>query len=125
MTTTTSYKKALILGASTNPARYSHMAALKLLSNGYPVLLIGAREGEILDHSITTEKIKVHDIHTVTMYLSAANQREYYDYLLELSPTRVIFNPGTENPELERLLIQNSVQTIRACTLVMLSTGQY
>jgi hypothetical protein len=118
-------KKILILGASANPSRYSYMAALKLHKEGHPIVLIGARNGEVLGHPIIIDKTVFSDIHTVTVYLSTTNQREYYDYLLELHPQRVIFNPGAENPELERLLSLNSVQTMRACTLVLLSSRQY
>ncbi len=121
----TNSKKTLVLGASTNPSRYSYVATLRLLSAGHPVALIGARVGKIYDYSIMTEQVTLTDIHTVTVYLSALNQREYYEYLLKLKPVRVIFNPGAENPELERMLSQNSIDVLRACTLVLLSTGQY
>jgi len=118
-------KKTLVLGASTNPSRYANIAALRLMSAGYPVALIGARAGKIYDIPILTDKADLTDIHTVTVYLSILHQREYYEYLLKLNPERVIFNPGAENPELERLLSKNSIQYLRACTLVLLSTGQY
>lgn len=117
--------KTLVLGASNNPSRYSYVATLRLLSAGHPVALIGARAGKISDYPITTDKIELTDIHTVTVYLSVENQREYYGYLLKLKPKRVIFNPGAENLELERLLKQNSINVLNACTLVLLSTGQY
>lgn len=118
-------KKTLVLGASTNPSRYANIAALRLISAGHPVTLIGARAGKIYDIPIITEKVTLTDIHTVTLYLSVLHQREYYEYLLKLNPERIIFNPGAENPELERLLSQNSIHFIHACTLVLLSTGQY
>jgi uncharacterized protein len=52
-------------------------------------------------------------------------KRQYYDYILSLKPKRVIFNPGTENSELENLLKQSNIEPIIACTLVMLSVGNY
>jgi hypothetical protein len=49
----------------------------------------------------------------------------YYDYILSLKPKRIIFNPGTENEELMKLAKQNNIQPVVACTLVMLSIGNY
>jgi hypothetical protein len=61
----------------------------------------------------------------VTLYLSPRLQKEYYDYILSLHPRRIIFNPGTENPELEDLAQAHGIEPLEACTLVLLSTGQY
>ncbi len=118
-------KKTLVLGASENPARYSYLAVNKLLGHGHPVVAIGKKKGKVQDVDIITEHPQMDDIDTVTLYLNPANQVPYYDYILSLKPKRVIFNPGTENDELERKLIQKGVNTMEACTLVLLSTGQY
>jgi len=59
------------------------------------------------------------------LYISDKFQPEYYKYVVSLNPGRVIFNPGTENPEFEELLIQNDIHVEEACTLVLLKTGQY
>lgn len=118
-------KKTLVLGASENPSRYSNMAILRLLTFGHPVVAIGNRKGKVEDVEIITEHPDMDDIDTVTLYLNPTNQKPYYDYILSLHPRRVIFNPGTENDELERKLIQKGVITQEACTLVMLGTGQY
>ncbi|MGB5274760.1 MAG: CoA-binding protein, partial [Flavobacteriaceae bacterium] len=48
-----------------------------------------------------------------------------YQDILKLNPKRVIFNPGTENPELYRLLEEQGIMAIEACTLVLLATDQY
>jgi hypothetical protein len=61
----------------------------------------------------------------VTLYLNPLNQKEYYDYIVSLKPKRIIFNPGTENEELYQIAKKNNIQTMEACTLVLLSTGQY
>jgi hypothetical protein len=53
------------------------------------------------------------------------NQKEYYNYIISLRPKRIIFNPGTENDELFDLAVQNNIKPVEACTLVLLSTGQY
>jgi uncharacterized protein len=118
-------KKTLILGASTNPSRYSFMAANRLLQYGHPIVLLGLKEGQVSGNQILTNKPKVEDIDTITLYIGPQHQPEWYDYILSLHPKRVIFNPGTENPEFENLLIQNGIRAEEACTLVLLSIGQY
>jgi uncharacterized protein len=118
-------KKTLVLGASDNPARYSYLAIQRLRKNGYPVVAIGRKNTQVADVIIEKQKKEFDDIDTVTLYLSPIHQTEYYDYILSLKPKRLIFNPGAENGELEKLAQQNNIQTTDACTLVLLSTGQY
>ncbi len=43
----------------------------------------------------------------------------------QINPKRIIFNPGTENEEFKQLATQNGVEPIEACTLVMLSIGNF
>lgn len=118
-------KKTLIIGASTDPTRYAFLAANRLLNHGHEIELIGRESGKIGNQDIQTNKPALEDVDTVTMYISPRRQPEYYDYIVGLNPKRVIFNPGTENPELEDLLAKNNIEPLEACTLVMLSTGQY
>ncbi len=118
-------KKTLVLGASENPARYSNLAINRLKNKQYPVVAIGNKTGAVAGVTIGTEKIKLDDIDTVTLYLSPQNQKEYYDYIISLHPRRIIFNPGTENDELAELAQKNNIIPQEACTLVLLSTGQY
>lgn len=118
-------KKTLVLGASLNPARYSHMAINKLVNNNHEVVAIGLREGEVSGVEITKEKELFEAIDSVTLYLSPQRQKDYYNYIISLNPNRVIFNPGTENPELYQLLSENNIESEVACTLVLLSTNQY
>ena len=101
------------------------MAISRLKSMQHPVAGIGSRAGVAAGISISTEKAPLEDVDTVTLYLNAANQKQYYDYILSLHPKRIIFNPGAENGELYELAQKNGIQPIEACTLVMLSTGQY
>lgn len=118
-------KYTLVLGASENVDRYSN-AAVKMLSKySHPVLAIGKRAGKIENTEIITDKRMVSDIDTVTLYMNAGRQREYYDYILSLHPKRIIFNPGAENEELESLAHKKNIKTLEACTLVLLTTGQY
>ncbi len=118
-------KKTVVLGASENPSRYSNMAVKRLSGNNHPVVAIGRRKGKIGDVEISTEQSSISDVDTVTLYLNPENQVPYYDYILSLEPKRIIFNPGTENDELNELAHQKGIETQEACTLVMLSTGQY
>jgi predicted CoA-binding protein len=118
-------KKTLVLGASANTERYSNLAVKKLQAYNHPVVAIGRRPGKIGDTTIQTDKNIIEDIDTVTLYLNPENQKPYYDYILSLKPKRIIFNPGTENDELESLAQKNGIKTMEACTLVLLSTSQY
>ncbi len=118
-------KKTLVIGASQNPARYSNLAVNKLIAHQHPVVALGARKGTIGSTIIETEKKPIEGIDTVTLYLNPLHQKEYYDYILSLHPKRIIFNPGAENDELEALALSKGIKVLEACTLVLLSTGQY
>lgn len=118
-------KKTLVIGASLKDERYSNKAIKKLRNYKHPVKAIGLREGAVLDVAIDKEKLDYKNIDTVTLYLNAKRQTEYYDYVVSLNPKRVIFNPGTENTEFYELLEKNKIAYEASCTLVLLSTGQY
>lgn len=118
-------KKTLVLGASDNSSRYSYLAIQRLRNKGHEVVGIGKHTGTVEDVTIETTKQPVEDLDTITLYLNPRHQKEYYDYILSLKPKRIIFNPGAENEELKQLALQNNIQPMEACTLVMLSTGQY
>ena len=118
-------KPTLVLGASDNPSRYSYMAVQKLRAHGHPVNAIGRKKAIVEDVQVDVDHIPYKNIDTVTLYLNPQNQKQYYDYIMQISPRRIIFNPGAENPELEQLANSKGIETLEACTLVMLSTGQY
>ena len=118
-------KKTLILGASDNPARYSYLALNRLKNHGHPVVAIGRKETVVAGVPIQKGTPQEQDIDTITLYLNPFHQQMYYDYIVSLRPKRIIFNPGTENEELAALAARNGIKTMEACTLVMLSTGQY
>ena len=109
-------KKTLVLGATTKPERY----AFKAVS-----MLVGQNAGEVAGVKIQTKAIPLKNIDTVTLYLNPTRQRDYYNYIVEAKPKRVIFNPGTENPEFYQLLELNGIKVEVACTLVLLTTNQY
>jgi len=117
--------KTLVLGASLKPERYAFKAVLNLLGNNIDVIAMGLGEGKIGSVSITKPYVPLNNIHTVSVYLAPNRQQVYYDYIIDLKPHRVLFNPGTENPELTRLLDLDGIQWENACTLVLLSTNQY
>ena len=118
-------KKTVVLGASDNPERYSNMAIKKLRAHGHPVVAIGKRKTTVEDVAIHQETNAIPDVDTITLYLNPTNQKAYYDFILSLHPKRIIFNPGAENAELEKLAKDKGIQTQEACTLVLLSTGQF
>lgn len=118
-------KITVVLGASSNPGRYSYLAVNKLRRYGHPVVAIGKRKGQVDDVQIETDHIPVPDVDTITLYLNPNNQKEYYDYIMDLNPKRIIFNPGTENDELIRHAKENGIEPVIGCTLVMLSVGTY
>ena len=97
----------LVIGASTNPNRYSNIAIKRLRDKNLSVLALGLRKGRVLDVDIDDEKVAYKNIDTVTLYLNPKRQEEYYGYIISLQPRRVIFNPGTENMEFIKLLSTN------------------
>jgi len=117
--------KTLVIGASVNKERYSYKAIHNLVNRSHQVVAIGIKKGMALDVPIETEKIDFHAIDTITLYLNPKAQKEYYDYILSLKPRRVIFNPGTENPEFYKILETNNIKYEVSCTLVLLATNQY
>jgi len=118
-------KKTLVLGASPNSSRYSYLAIQRLRNFKHPVVGIGKKTGKVADIEINTDQPKIEGVDTITLYMNASNQKQYYDYILSLHPKRIIFNPGAENDELDQLALKNGIKTQDACTLVLLSTGQY
>lgn len=120
----TQNKPTVILGATTNPSRYAFLAANSLMRHGHTVYLVGIKKGEVNGVEIQSD-FPAAEIDTITLYLSAKWQNEWYDSILAAKPNRVIFNPGTENPELVELLRDNDIETVHACTLVMLQSRHF
>ncbi|MCH2213537.1 MAG: CoA-binding protein [Flavobacteriales bacterium] len=118
-------KYTVVIGASPNPQRYSHRAIEMLSKAGHPLEAVGIRNGEVSGVEIKKNKPNFKDVDTVTLYVGPRNQDSWIDYIKSLKPQRVIFNPGTENLNLENELEELGIQTERACTLVLLSAGSY
>lgn len=119
--------KTVVAGASTNPTRYSYLAAQMLNEYGYDFVPVGIKKGDLFGKSILDfkELPKIEDVDTVTLYIGPDNQKAWYDYLISLRPRRVIFNPGTENFEFAQMLKQSGIEVTEACTLVLLRSHQY
>ncbi|MFN0291769.1 CoA-binding protein [Pedobacter helvus] len=118
-------KKTLIIGASPDANRYAYKAAHILTSRGHEIVNVGIKNGEVAGVPIEKPSQIHSDIDTITLYIGPATQPEYFDYIIATKPERVIFNPGTENVELQRILDANDINYTEACTLVLLSIGQY
>lgn len=120
-------KKTVIIGATTNPSRYAYVAAGMLTEYEHEIIPIGIKKGEVFGKAILDIKQRpsLSDVDTVTLYIGPQHQPEHYDYILNLKPKRVIFNPGTENPEFEKMVEESGAEAMEACTLVLLRSGQY
>lgn len=120
-------KKTVIVGATTNPARYAYLAASMLTEYGHPIVPIGIKSGEVFNVQIQDirKKPDIKDVDTITLYIGPDHQPEWYEYLLGLKPKRIIFNPGTENVEFEKMAESEGIEATEACTLVLLRTNQF
>ena len=117
--------KTLVLGASTNPERYSYQVVQRLVDALIPVVPMGVKKGSIGGIPIVSPLAPQIDIHTVSLYLVPARQEAYFDFIIQLQPKRVLFNPGTENSVFVQKLNEEGIAWENACNLVLLSTNQY
>lgn len=121
----TKNKKTLVIGASLKPERAAHKAIEMLVGKGHSVIGFGKKKGEVAGVKINTKAIPVKNIDTVSLYINPIRQRDYYNYIVEIRPKRVLFSPGTENPEFYQLLELNNIKYEEACTLVLLTLNKY
>jgi predicted CoA-binding protein len=120
-----SQKHTLVLGASLNPSRYSNICINELVEYNFPISAVGLRKGNVAGVEIQTGQPEIDGVHTITLYLGPQNQSQYYDYILNLHPNRLIFNPGTWNPELADLAGNSGILVESKCTLMMISGGYF
>ncbi len=118
-------KKTVVMGATPNPERYAYLATQRLAKYGHEVVPVGLRKGNIGDIEIQEGQPTIEDVDTVTLYMGEERQKPVEDYILSLHPKRIIFNPGAENPSLEKKANEQGIETVEGCTLVMLSIGNY
>lgn len=123
----TKTKKTVIIGATNNPSRYAYVAAGMLTEYHHEIIPIGIKKGEVYGKPILDIQYRpsVSDVDTITLYIGPQHQPEHYDYIMSLKPKRVIFNPGTENPEFEKIIAESGAEALEGCTLVLLRSGQY
>ncbi|MDB5018721.1 MAG: CoA-binding protein [Mucilaginibacter sp.] len=118
-------KKTLVLGATPNESRYAYLAANRLVRSGHSIVNVGLKDGEVAGVPIEKPETIHTDIDTITLYVGPQHQEPLYNYILQTHPKRIIFNPGTENSELRDMANEKGIETEYACTLVLLSIGQY
>ena len=120
-------KKTLVLGATTNPSRYAYLASNMLKDYGHKIIPVGIKKGVVAGEEIVDlrERPQIEDVDTVTLYIGSQNLSEWEDYIIGLKPKRIIFNPGTENYDLEQKALKNGIEVVFGCTLVMLRSNSY
>ncbi len=118
-------KKTLVLGATPDSSRYAYLAANRLVKYGHSIVNVGIKTGEVAGVPIEKPETIHNDIDTITLYIGPQHQPALYNYILNTHPKRILFNPGTENAELRRMANEKGIETEDACTLVLLSIGQY
>ena len=119
-------KPTLVIGVSDNPTRSAYKAVESLVNHGHSVIAFGKRKGaSIGDVDIRNDWNTTWKVDTVTLYINPKIQEDYYKMIMGLKPKRVIFNPGTENPDFYKMLEERKIKVEVACTLVMLSIGDY
>lgn len=118
-------KSVLVFGASENPVRYANMAVRLLQKHAYQVYALGLRAGNIEDISIHTDWPEPGTVDTISLYVGPQRLKNYHEQLISLRPRRIIFNPGTESPELKRAALDAGIEVVENCTLVMLNNGRF
>lgn len=118
-------KKTVVIGATPDSSRFAYKAANMLTRYGYEIVPVGIKKGEVAGQKIRNDQPLIDEVDTVTLYVGTHNLPPLFDYILKLKPKRIIFNPGTEHPDLISLANENGIEPVVGCTLVMLSAGTY
>ena len=120
-------KKTVIIGATPDRSRYALLPANMLQEYDNEFVPVSIKTGEVLGKEILDlrKRPPIEDVDTITLYIGTRRQPEWYDYILGLKPKRIIFNPGTENSELEQLAEDQGIEAVVGCTLVMLRSRQF
>ena len=119
-------EKVAVVGASPKPDRYSNKAIRMLAEYNHTPIPVAPVHKTIEGYDVYESLAQITPpIDTVTLYLGPARQESVINEIIKLAPGRVIFNPGTENPEAKERLESASIQVIDACTLVLLKTNQF
>lgn len=121
------HQKVVIIGASNKPDRYSYKALIMLKEYGHTPIPVHPVLTTIDNCSVVASlgSIEPSAIDTITLYVNPDILKTYIDDIIRIKPVRVIMNPGTESDDAEQLFLQNGIKVLRACTLVLLRTGQF
>lgn len=115
-----------VLGASPNPERYSNKAIRSLRMHGHEVIPVHPVHQNIEGLPTMSSLRDIgRPLDTLTVYVGPRHIQGLVDEIVTAHPKRVILNPGTESLELESALAKAGIPFMHACTLVMLSTGQF
>ena len=121
--------KVAILGASDKPDRFAYKAQQLLTEHGHATFPVSLSGKEILGRpgcqSILDIPAEDRPIHTITVYMNPARFAEIADDVLTFSPSRIIFNPGTESPKIAQSFRDAGVHVVEDCTLVLLNAGEF
>ena len=119
-------KTVAVVGASPKPERYSHRALQKLLAHGFTPIPVSRSGADVLGLKGYVSLTAIpNPIDTVTVYLSPGKQMSVIHDIVAVRPRRVIFNPGAENEWAAERLTRHGIEVVEACTLVLLTTGQF
>ncbi len=119
-------QRVVVVGASSNPARYSNRAVCLLMQHGHEVVPVSPAAQTIEGLTVHNALAEVDGpVDTITLYVSPKVSSELAAAIEHLKPLRVIFNPGAENPDLRDSLIKQGIYTKEACTLVLLNSQQF
>jgi len=115
-----------VLGASTNEDRYSFKAVRMLKEHQHQPIPVHPA-GHTIDGVPGVKSLSeiTGPVDTVTCYVNDKISDGEFERIVALKPKRVIFNPGAENENLAGRLEAAGIEIVRACTLVMLRTGQF
>ncbi len=116
-----------VIGASSDSSRYAYKAMKMLTEYGHRPVPVHPREEEVLGLKVVHNlgELAGQKVDTITVYVNPAISDKYEKDMIAVHPKRVIFNPGAENPRLAKSLLDNGIEVENACTLVLLSSGQY
>ena len=114
----------VVFGASPNRLRHSNKAVKSLVRHNKNVIPVGFRNGAISGISILTGKPEVENVDSILLYVGSKRQADFYDYLINLKPKKIVFNPGTENKEFQDMVAENDIEVIVGCALVMINSSQ-
>ncbi len=121
--------KVVILGATEKPDRFAYRAQRMLMDHGFETVPISLRGDDVLGQvgysSMSEIPAESRPIHTVTVYVNPTRFEPLIDEIIEISPTRVIFNPGTESSAAMKKLSDAGIHVVEACTLILLQDGEF